>query len=171
MTTEENKRTLLVIRHAKSSWKNPLQSDFDRPLNDRGTYDAPLMGEKLKELKIQPDIIISSTAKRAAQTAKRIAAALGYNPDKIKWLEKLYHCIPAVFEETLYEVPNDAKTVIIVAHNPGITEFVNELSPSFSIDNMPTCGIVGAEFELAEWNEFSRVEKRVILFEYPKKYI
>lgn len=166
-----SRRKLFMIRHAKSSWKNPLQSDYERPLNDRGEADAPMMGERLKKLNIQPDLIISSTAKRAAQTAKNIAATMGYSGDDIKWYDKLYHCIPAVFEEVLYEVDDNVQTVFIVAHNPGITQFVNELSPSFQTDNMPTCGIVGVEFELKTWNEFSRVEKSVILFEYPKKNI
>lgn len=166
-----SRRSLFMIRHAKSSWKNPLQSDYERPLNDRGETDAPMMGERLKKLNIKPDLIISSTAKRAAQTAKKIAAVVGYDADDIKWYDKLYHCIPAVFEEVLYGVDDDIQTVFIVAHNPGITQFVNELSPAFETDNMPTCGIVGAEFELKTWNEFSRVEKKVILFEYPKKNI
>lgn len=160
-----------MIRHAKSSWSNPLQSDYDRPLNKRGETDAPMMGERLKKLGIVPDLIISSTAKRAEQTAKKIATAIGYDINSIKWVEKLYHCIPAVFEEVIYELDDNIKTVFIVAHNPGITDFVNELSSAFATDNMPTCGIVGAEFALRDWSEFSRVEKRVILFEYPKKYI
>lgn len=167
---DDNTRRLLMIRHAKSSWKNPLQSDYERPLNDRGERDAPIMGAKLKELNVLPDLIISSTARRAAQTAKKIATAIGYDKEKIKWYDKLYHCIPSVYEEVLYELDKEIHTVFIVSHNPGITEFVNELSPDFETDNMPTCGIVGAEFELREWNEFSRAEKKVILFEYPKKY-
>ncbi|MCB0699816.1 MAG: histidine phosphatase family protein [Chitinophagales bacterium] len=163
------KRRLYMIRHAKSSWKNPMQSDYERPLNDRGMLDAPVMGERLKDFGIVPDLIISSTAKRAQQTAKKIADTIGYDKDGIKWYEKLYHCIPSVFEEVIYEIDDDVETVFIVAHNPGITDFVNEFSPMFHTDNMPTCGIVGAEFELKEWNEFSRVEKKVILYEYPKK--
>lgn len=161
-------RTLVMIRHAKSSWANPLQSDYERPLNDRGEHDAPMMGERLKKRNLLPDVIIASTAKRAKQTAKKIAKAVGYDEDKIVWHEKLYHCIPSVFEEVLYEVADDAKTVYIVAHNPGITEFVNELSDKFCTDNMPTCGIVGARFEAEQWNEFNRTNKEVILFDYPK---
>ena len=160
-----------MIRHAKSSWSNPLQSDYDRTLNDRGATDAPVMGQRLKKLGIVPDVIISSTAKRAAQTAEKIAAALDYDINTIKWYEKLYHCIPAVFDEVIHELDESVETVFIVAHNPGITSFVNDLSPWFKTDNMPTCGIVGAEFELNEWNAFSRAEKKVILFEYPKKNI
>lgn len=166
---EDIQRRLFMIRHAKSSWKNPLQSDYDRPLNDRGNNDAPAMGERLKNLGItRPDLVISSTAKRAEQTAKKIARSIGYDIDAIKWYEKLYHCIPAVFEEVLYEVDDHVKTVFIVAHNPGITQFVNEMSSDFHTDNMPTCAVVGTEFALKHWNEFSRVDKKVFLFESPK---
>lgn len=163
-------RTLVMIRHAKSSWANPLQSDFERPLNDRGERDAPMMGERLKKRKLQPDVMIASTAKRAKQTAKRIATAIGYPHEKIVWVDKLYHCIPSVFEEVLYDVADDVETVFIVAHNPGITEFVNELS-DFKIDNMPTCGIVAASFSADEWSDFNINKKQVILFDYPKNEI
>jgi len=162
-------KTLVLIRHAKSSWANPLGSDFERPLNERGKAEAPEMGEKLKKLNIIPDLIISSSAKRTRQTAKRIAKEVGYDTDNIKWEEKLYHCIPAVFEEVIYGIKDSVKTVFIVAHNPGITEFVNQLSPEFRIDNMPTCGIVGAHMEIAEWDKFSIAKRKVFLFEYPGK--
>jgi len=164
-------RTLVMIRHAKSSWANPLQSDFERPLNERGEKDAPMMGERLKKKGYLPDLIISSTAKRAKQTAKRIAQVLGYDESKVVWYEKLYHCIPLVFEEVLYEIADDVNTVFIVAHNPGITEFVNQLSAQFCTDNMPTCGMVGVKFDAEQWNEFSRTDKTVFFFDYPKNDI
>jgi phosphohistidine phosphatase len=162
-------RTIVLIRHAKSSWANPLQSDFERPLNDRGKTDAPEMGKKLKKIGLKPDLIISSTAKRTRQTAKRIAEETGYETDNIKWEEKLYHCIPPVFEEVINEATNKAKTIFIVAHNPGITEFVNQLAPDFSVDNMPTCGIVGAHVDAEEWTDFTNAKRKVFLFEYPGK--
>jgi phosphohistidine phosphatase len=161
-------RILVMIRHAKSSWANPLQSDFERPLNERGEKDAPIMALQLKKHKLIPDLIIASTAKRARQTAKKIAMVLGYDEAKIQWQEKLYHCIPSVFEEVLYDVADDVRTVFIVAHNPGITDFVNELSDGFRTDNMPTCSIVATKFKAAQWNEFSRCAREVFLFEYPK---
>ena len=160
-------RTLILIRHAKSSWANALQSDFDRPLNDRGNEEAPAMGEKLRKKHLIPDLIVASSAKRTRQTAKKIAKEVGYDPDNIKWEEKLYHCIPSVFEEVIYELNTRVKTVFIVAHNPGITEFVNQLSPDFKIDNMPTCGIVGAHLNIDEWNSFPNAKKEVFLFKYP----
>lgn len=160
-------RTLVMIRHAKSSWANPLQSDFDRPLNDRGKADAPEMGARLRKQGIIPDLVIASSAKRTRQTAKKIAKEVGYDPENIKWEEKLYHCIPSVFEEVLAEVDEKVKTVFIVAHNPGITEFVNQFSPDFRIDNMPTCAFAGVRVETNEWNSFTIAKKRVFLFDYP----
>jgi phosphohistidine phosphatase len=158
-----------MIRHAKSSWANPLQSDFERPLNERGKHDAPIMGEKLKKAGILPDLIIASTAKRTKQTAKMIAKAVGYDTDNIKWEEKLYHCIPSVFEEVIYETSDKVKTIFIVAHNPGITGFVNQLAHEFSTDNMPTCGIVAAHVETDEWSGFAIAKRKVFLFYYPGK--
>lgn len=167
----DNTRRVYMIRHAKSDWGTPGLKDYDRPLNDRGERDAPAMGARLKEMNILPGVIISSTAKRAAQTAKKIAKAIGYDKEAIKWHDKLYHCTPDVYEEVLYELDSNVNSVFIVSHNPGITDFVNQLSPQFHTDNMPTCGIVGAEFDLEDWTAFSKVEKKVVLFEYPKKYI
>lgn len=162
-------RRLVMIRHAKSSWANPLQSDFDRPLNDRGKGEAVEMGEKLKKLGLIPDLIICSKAKRTRQTAKRIANEIGYDLENIVWEEKLYHCIPSVFEEMLFEVDGKVKTLFIIAHNPGITEFTNQLSADFNIDNMPTCGVAGVQFEAEEWNQFPLADRKVILFDYPGK--
>ncbi|RYD55567.1 MAG: histidine phosphatase family protein [Sphingobacteriales bacterium] len=164
-------RTLVMIRHAKSSWANPLQSDFERPLNERGERDAPMMGARLKEQGILPDLIISSTAKRAKSTAKKIAAALDYDHSRIQMQDNLYHCIPSVFEEAIYAVDDKIKTLFIVAHNPGITDFVNQLSGSFKIDNMPTCGVVVAKMNMEEWNQFANATKQVFLFDYPKRQI
>jgi len=125
------------------------------------------MGERLKKLKITPDVIIASSAKRTRQTAKKIAKEVGYDTDNIKWEEKLYHCIPSVFEEVIYDLDDAVKTVFIVAHNPGITEFVNQLSPEFRTDHMPTCGMVGAHVEGEQWSNFSTSVRKVFLFEYP----
>ena len=157
-------RTLILIRHAKSSWANPAQSDFDRPLNDRGKLEAPEMGHLLKKLNIKPDVIISSTAKRTRQTAKRIADEVDYDTDDIKWEEKLYHCIPSVFEEVIYSIGDKIKTACIIAHNPGITDFVNQLSPDFSIDNMPTCGVFAVKVNINSWKDFADAKKEFLFF-------
>ncbi len=163
-------RTIILIRHAKSSWNNPDQADFERALNGRGKHDAPLMGSILHKRNILPDLIVSSSAKRAEQTARKIAEAVGYPSEEIQYEEKLYLCEPEIFYQTIASLPADARNVYIIAHNPGITDFVNQLSDTFRIDNMPTCSLTGVRMESAGWAEFDSVHKNVFLFEYPKKY-
>lgn len=162
------KRNVVLIRHAKSSWANPLQSDYDRPLNERGLRDAPMMGGRLKAKGVIPDLIIASTAKRAAKTARLIAEAVGYDPAKIEWQEKLYHCISSVFEEVITSVDDAIQTVFIVAHNPGISSFAGEASAANVITDMPTCAVAGIELEADHWYDYSSREKRVFLFDFPK---
>lgn len=152
-------RQIFLIRHAKSSWANPMQSDFDRPLNERGEHDAPIMAKRLKDLNVMPDLIIASAAKRTRQTARRIAKELGYDKEKIDLQERIYHCESEMLNRVIREIDKDVNTAFIVAHNPGITSFVNNLSDLFNIDNMPTCGIVGAKFEAVSWEDFSTAKK------------
>jgi phosphohistidine phosphatase len=161
-------RTLVVIRHAKSSWDDPTQSDFDRPLNSRGEHDAPMMGKHLKSRNILPDLVISSPAKRARQTARRIAAAIGYDKEQIAYIEQLYHCEPPVFEDVIAKLGTEHATVFIISHNPGITDFVNSVSHKFRTDNVPTCGVTAIRFSGASWTDFKMEEKKVIMFDYPK---
>lgn len=161
-------RRLVIIRHAKSSWANPGQQDFDRPLNDRGEHDAPMMGERLRKRDILPDVIITSPAKRAVQTAKRISTAVGYDKGQIRKVDQLYHCTPSVLEELILSLDAELKTVFIIAHNPGITEFVNTVSDTFRIDNVPTCGVTVIQLSADNWTNFLDTQKQVLLFDYPK---
>lgn len=161
-------RQILLIRHAKSSWSNPMQSDFDRPLNERGEHDAPMMGKRLKEKEIYPDLIVASAARRTRQTAKRIAKVLDYEKEKIDLQERIYHCESEMYNKVISGIDNKIITAFVIGHNPGITGFVNSLTDLFSIDNMPTCGIVGARFD-GDWSDFSLSKKEVFLFDYPKK--
>jgi phosphohistidine phosphatase len=162
-------KRLVLIRHAKSSWANPLQSDFERPLNDRGLRDAPVMGERLKRAGIIPDRIIASTARRARQTAELISGSLGYALEQINWHEDLYHCIPAVFEEVIFGVDDTVDTLFVVAHNPGISEFAASLDPTRSVSHMPTCAVVGIELDAKKWSDLPLAGKRLFLYDTPKK--
>jgi phosphohistidine phosphatase len=163
------KRRIVLIRHAKSSWANPLQSDYDRPLNDRGLRDAPVMGQRLRDQGIIPDLIIASTAKRAAKTATLVAEAIGYDVDKIDWQDKLYHCIASIFVDIILTLDDSVKTVFIVAHNPGVSEFANEAAAKgIRIDHLPTCGVAGIEVEAAHWYDYNNSERQVFLYDYPK---
>ncbi len=164
-------RTLIIIRHAKSSWANASQQDFDRPLNERGEHDAPLIAARLKKASLHPDAIITSAAKRTRQTAKRIAKGTEFPAEKIILKEELYHCMTATFETVIEAVKEEVQTLFIIAHNPGITEFANSFSEKFRIDNMPTCAAVGVKMNLESWADFKSAAKKVFLFEYPKKFM
>ena len=162
-------KRIVLIRHAKSSWANPLQSDYERPLNERGKSDAPMMGERLKEAGIVPDKIVASSAKRAAQTAKLVATALDFDKANIEWHEELYHCVPSVFEELIHDMDDQISTLFIVAHNPGISEYAARLSGSHEQAHMPTCALVGVEADIESWLEFGLADKRMFLHDTPKK--
>ncbi len=163
-------RRLVLVRHAKSDWSTAGQPDFARPLNDRGKKDAPVMGQRLKAKGVVPDLILASPAKRAATTAKLIAEAVGYDTEAIRWIERLYHCPAAVFEEVLLteDIPDDVKTVFIFAHNPGITHFANETTEGLNVDNIPTCGVVAVTFDAGHWSDYASVKHTLLFFDYPK---
>jgi len=161
-------RELFILRHAKSSWDDPTLSDFERPLNRRGKEDAPLMGEHLKELGVRPDLIVSSPAKRAKKTAKIVAEALGYDPDAIEWREGIYEASPQSLLYLVCQLPDNAKRVMIVGHNPGLTMLANMLG-DIAIDNIPTAGCVGIAFDTDAWEKACRMKGHTLFFEYPKK--
>lgn len=142
-------KTLLVLRHAKSSWKYPNLSDYDRPLNARGKRDAPRMGIHLREHGLVPDLILSSAAKRARKTAKKVAKTAGYN-GKIKKLETLYGAVTGVYFETLEALPNTYQRVMVVGHNPTMEHLVTQLTGERV--QMPTAALAHIELPIQHWN-------------------
>lgn len=162
-------KTLYVIRHAKSSWEDESLSDFDRPLNERGKRDAPVMGKRLRDRGVVPHLLLSSPAKRAFSTAKRIAKALGYPKDKIKTDRRLYHADSEMIVSVLRNIKNKHDVVFMFGHNPGLTDFVNLMMKERAfIDNVPTCGIVAFEFTIEDWKELTRKTGKMLFFDYPK---
>ncbi len=162
--------TLFLLRHAKSSWDNAILDDIDRPLNKRGKGDAPLMGRFLTEKGDIPELIISSTAKRALSTAKRVANEIGYKSSKIKKNEKLYMADTEDFRNVIEEIDDNIRKLMLVSHNNGITDFANFISNS-DIGNIPTCGIVKIEFTLTRWKDITHTKGRLIYFEFPKNIL
>lgn len=161
--------TLFLIRHAKSSWDSPTMADFDRPLNERGKLNAPFMGKKLVDKGEMPELLISSTAKRAFSTAKKIAKELKYDEDKIVKNDNLYHAIVKTWLQEINKLNDSKKTIMCFGHNNGITEFVNYLTNG-DIPNIPTCGIVKIKFEFDSWKMVSKGNGDLIYFDYPKRY-
>lgn len=161
-------KTLLIIRHAKSSWEIGTLTDFERPLNERGKKDAPAMAQRLKDKKIVIDSLVSSPAKRAKKTAELFADVYEYKKDDILFISKLYHAGADIFFEVAEGLHNTFNTVAIFSHNPGITEFVNLLTSDVKIDNMPTCGIFAVKIKINKWCDFRKTEKQFLFFDYPK---
>jgi phosphohistidine phosphatase len=162
-------KTLLVIRHAKSSWDDEGLSDFERPLNERGKRDAPAMAKRLKEKGVNPDLMISSPAKRALSTARRMANVLDYSKEKIKTERRLYHADSEMIISVLQEIKNKHNLVMVFSHNPGLTDFVNTLLNNKSIiDNVPTCGAVAFSIEIEDWKELKSKSGKMLFFDYPK---
>ena len=113
-------KTLLLLRHAKSSWKQPEVHDHDRPLNKRGKKEAPKVGRYLKENDLVPDMILSSTARRAQDTARAVAEECGFEKP-VDLHQDLYLSDTACYLDILRCLPDDdAKRVLVVGHNPDL---------------------------------------------------
>lgn len=145
-------KTLLIMRHAKSSWKNyPELSDYERPLNKRGKRDAPRMGDHLHQTGLVPDQILTSSAKRARKTASRVAKSCGYK-QKVKKLEALYDTVPGIYFETLQALPDKYQIVMAIGHNPTMEQLVYLLTGQR--ERMPTAAIANIQLRIQRWEAF-----------------
>ena len=144
-------RTLLLQRHAKSDWSNPELADHDRPLNQRGKRNAERMGRVLKDEDLMPDLILTSTAKRARQTAKRVVGAGGYS-GTVEETRALYLANPPGYAAAIRKVQDDCSRVMVVGHNPGLEEFVEQLTKTAI--RLPTAALVQIELPLERWRDF-----------------
>lgn len=143
-------KTLLLMRHAKSSWKQAGLSDWERPLNKRGKSDAPRMGELLWEEDLVPELIISSDALRARQTAEAVADAAGYEGE-VTYLADLYHGTHAEYVGALASVPDEQDVVMIIGHNPDLQDVLEMLSGQ--MESMPTGAIAHLKLSIERWSE------------------
>lgn len=163
-------KQLILIRHAKSSWKNPDLADFDRPLNKRGLRDAPLMGEKLASQGYVPDFMISSPAARARQTTQLLAEKLGFPPAKIEWQPQIYEANVANLLSVINGIPDACNRAALVGHNPGLTSLCYVLT-QHDVQNIPTCGIVVVGLKLQTWREVAPKCGEFVLFDFNKRHL
>lgn len=160
-------KTLILIRHAKSSWDQIGLADFDRPLNERGKKDAGEMAKRLKEKGIGLDHLISSPAKRAKKTARYFAEEFGFKKDDIKLIDELYGATRPAFSKLVSEIDDKENSVALFSHNPGITEFASSLT-NVRVDDMPTCAMFALQIETENWKDFLTATKKFLFFDYPK---
>ncbi len=160
-------KKIILIRHAKSGWDNPSLPDYDRPLADRGLQDAPQMATSLKNRGITVDLICSSTAQRAKQTASITAAVLEYPEAEIHWEKSLYHASASHLLQFIQSQSNQVHTLVLVGHNPGITELIVRLG--VNLDNLPTAGQFAFTVLGEEWKDLSASNCRFDWWDSPKK--
>lgn len=160
-------KELIIVRHAKSSWKESGLDDRERPLNNRGERDAPEMGARLAKRKDRPDLIVSSPAVRALTTARIIARKLGYARKDIVVKERLYGAGVVELLDVIRNADESVTTLMLFGHNPGLTELANHLGPR-EIPNLPTCGVLHLRFDAVAWAVVGYVRGDEVLFDFPK---
>jgi phosphohistidine phosphatase len=160
-------KTLVLVRHAKSSWSQPGLEDRDRPLNRRGKRDAPKMGRRLAKEGVKPDLVLSSPARRALATARLIAKKVGYKRKDIRVHEGLYAVDPAALLKAIRKVGAKHKRVMLVGHNPELAELAHRLSPE--IVAMPTCAVALMRFEGKSWGQVGKARPEKTAFFRPRR--
>ncbi len=164
-------RFLTLVRHAKSSWKDPALDDYDRPLNKRGARDAPLMGKRLAASGYWPDQIVSSPARRARDTVQLMAGELtGGGPPQILYDPDLYAADEHELLKVVRAFADDFFEIMLVGHNPGLTALANRLA-ACDIENIVTCGVVRLEFSLSSWRQITGQCGHMLFYDYPGRLV
>jgi phosphohistidine phosphatase len=161
-------KQLTLVRHAKSSKDDPSIPDFDRPLNRRGKEEAPEMGRRLAARGLKPDAVVTSPAKRARSTARKIARELGYALQAIREDEAVYDASLATLVEIVRGLDERWEHVLLVGHNPGFAELADSLSAG-AVRDLPTCAVVGLGFPSDTWREAAEGHGTVLFFDSPKR--
>ena len=161
------RRTLILVRHGKSSWEDASLSDRARPLAARGLRDAPLMGARLAHLGVKPDLILSSPACRALTTARLLAGELGYSPDRIVIDEGLYESDAGTLLGVVGALSDDLACVLLVGHDPAFTDLAHGFSSG--ITRMPTCAVARFIFDAPSWSALPSCSPVVAVLDFPTK--
>lgn len=148
-------KTLVLIRHAKSSWGEPGLKDHDRPLTKKGKKAARRVGAALADRGIEVNRMLTSTAVRALSTAELIGEGMGFPLDEIIRDENLYHSAAGELLDIIQDQEDDLEGLTLIGHNPGMTDLVNRLS-ELDLDNMPTSGVVILQYDRERWSEIMR---------------
>jgi phosphohistidine phosphatase len=160
-------KKIILVRHGKSAWNNPNLTDHDRPLADRGLNDVPEMGLRLKEKGIVPDLILSSPATRASQTAEIIAEVLHVPKSIIAFDKNLYHASYAMILKCIQRQDDSNELIFVVGHNPGLNDFIDFMGGN--LENLPTSGQYGFMVDTDHWIQLRPENVKTWFIDYPKK--
>jgi phosphohistidine phosphatase len=162
-------KRLLLLRHAKAAAADEPLADIARPLTERGERDARQIGDRLRQHHPRPDLILASTATRALQTAQLVASAFDYARDDIALERRLYLAEPATLLDVIMDQSATLSCLLVVGHNPGLTELVHGLLPDFEVDDLPTAAVVGIRHADAEsWADLRAPRNRLTYYDFPK---
>ena len=159
-------KKLIIIRHSKSSWKDLSLGDFHRPLNKRGKTDGPIMANFLSSKINKICFLHSSSSVRTFETSKFFIERIKF--DQIKYDDSLYHSSSFSILNLIRNYSDNFSSVAIIAHNPGLTNLINELT-NIDLDNLPTTGIAEIDFNCIKWNDISLNNGNLIQIKFPKQ--
>ena len=163
-------KELIFVRHAKSDWGSEFIKDIDRPLAERGYNDAYFMSKWFLKNKKAPDIILSSTATRALNTALIFARTLEFKMSNFFINEKIYESSVLNLISIIQDQGPGVKTVMLFGHNPGITETCNLLTDDLFFDNLPTCSVVHLKFDTDSWRDIGNKKGNLVFHQFPKNF-
>ncbi len=167
------KRELIIMRHAKSDWNSVAESDFDRPLAPRGKYNAPLMAEWLKQQKLHPDYMISSPAKRAKQTIKRVCQVYDYPLKQVHWEPSIYGASLSDLFAVLASVPKKYRLVLLVGHNPGLEHLATYLLDQTQVKQavvLKTCSVIHLAMPV-NWEHLEAKSAKLLTIQHPRDLV
>ena len=162
------KRKLYIIRHGKSSWDNEGLDDIDRPLSQRGLKAAGMMAERLMAKGLVPDLIFSSPANRALNTALIMQRTWGLDPSRLEIFDDLYMAYLEEISDVVEKVPDKVESLAIFGHNPSFTMYANKFL-RHPLDNLPTAGVVVVTLESDSWKRLGRKQVVETFVDFPKK--
>ena len=163
-------KTLIAVRHAKSSWEHPHVRDFDRPLNPRGKRDAPIMAAHTRDMGLDVERIYTSPAARAMTTARAFADAFGLDDHGLVADESVYAAGLGELLGAVKRFDQRIETAMLVGHNPGISELAMALTGR-DMGSMPTCAVAEIRIDINSWAEIEESAGELISYEYPKKIL
>ena len=158
-------KRLTLIRHAKAAWN--ADEDSRRTLHERGEQDAPEMGRRMHNAGLYPDCICSSSATRAMQTTSLVITSLGFSADKIIKDESIYNAEPETLLRIASRQADSCQHLMMVGHNPGMTDFCNRLGEDFHIDDLPTCAVISFDFDIEHWSAMAEKSGHLVFFDFP----
>lgn len=164
---------LLILRHAKSDWAANAPTDFERPLNARGARDAERMGAWLEKQGPPPEYVVASPAERARQTVLRVCRAIAFPVEDIVWDKRVYEASLVTLQGVLADIPEHAKSAMVVGHNPGLELLTEHLSgatiiPPQEQKTFPTAALAVLSFD-CPWNGMSEGCAKLLSLSRPRE--